>query len=116
VQERKIVVPEAETTKSLLGRIADAIDVKPVERVVGKPTFRRIKPMHEIRGAENALIGGAPKPTNSIVRHLDQEPKRFYTDGSLRHATPGLRGHAAKVARKKIRKMIRNHSTRRSAL
>jgi hypothetical protein len=64
--------------------------------------------MSEIKGAARLWNDeGPPKPTDSIVRHLDGEPKRYFSDGSLRHATPGLRGHAGKIARKKLRKLRR---------
>lgn len=63
---------------------------------------RRIKPLAEIVGANFAAVKDGPvRPTSAQVRMIDGEPMRYFTDGSLRHATGYKPGKAARKARKK---------------
>lgn len=61
---------------------------------------RRIKPLSEIQ----ALRPGKPVPTAILMRMKDGDPMRYFSDGSLRHATGFKPGKAARKALKRQRR------------
>lgn len=66
----------------------------------------RIKPLEEID--PNALQPNQPaRPTQYLFRRPDGTPVRYWSDGSLRHATGHKPGKAARKALKRARREAR---------
>lgn len=72
--------------KSILRRIADAIDVKPEEKTEAKSVARLVKQMKDIPEAREVYKPReVARPTNAAVTSLRGKTQVFFTDGSLRN-------------------------------
>ena len=76
---------------SALNKKADELQAKNEEVTKHSTVARRLRPMKEIREAQEVYDPSAPPtPTNGNVKMLDGSIRLFYTDGSLRRTTRKL--------------------------